>query len=94
MKILGICILIMIPLIAFSLTIDILQGFDLATSIRNALSPFNVMEAPEQAVLFFFLFLLAIQFIQSFIKKRKRGDGSLDSSTEEQEDGSPASEGQ
>ncbi|MGX1373346.1 hypothetical protein RKD56_000426 [Priestia megaterium] len=57
MKIMGISLLMLGCLIAFSLGIDIFQGFDVSQALYNAVSPFRVMEVAELFVLFFLLFL-------------------------------------
>ncbi|MCL9638161.1 hypothetical protein L2095_25880 [Bacillus zanthoxyli] len=56
MKIMAISLLIMGCLMAFSLGIDIFQGFDVSQALYNAVSPFRVMEVAELFVLFFFFF--------------------------------------
>ncbi|MFC3884486.1 hypothetical protein ACFOU2_13620 [Bacillus songklensis] len=71
MKIFGITILTMGLLMGFSLSMDILLGFDIITSLKNAFNPFLVMEAAEMCVLFFFIFLLVIESILLFFQKRK-----------------------
>ncbi|OLO25207.1 hypothetical protein BTA37_29560 [Priestia megaterium] len=57
---------------AFSLSIDILQGFDVSQALHNAVSPFRVMEVAKLFVLFFLLFLFFAESTYLFIKKRKR----------------------
>nr|WP_256720839.1 hypothetical protein [Priestia megaterium] len=59
-------------LMAFSLSIDILQGFDVSQALHNAVSPFRVMEVAKLFVLFFLLFLFFAESTYLFIKKRKR----------------------
>jgi len=72
MKIIGIALLMMGCLMAFSLGIDIFQGFDVSQALYNAVSPFRVMEVTELFVLFFLLFLFFAESSYLFIKKRKR----------------------
>ncbi|MGG0032221.1 hypothetical protein ABEX88_11375 [Priestia megaterium] len=71
MKIMAISLLIMGCLMAFSLGIDIFQGFDVSQALYNAVSPFRVMEVAELFVLFFLLFLFFAKSFYLFIKKRK-----------------------
>ncbi|MCR8849261.1 hypothetical protein NQ095_12635 [Rossellomorea sp. SC111] len=71
MKIIGITLLMMGCLMAFSLSLDILQGFDVSDALYNALSPFRVMEVAELVVLFFLLFLFFMKIAYDVIKKRK-----------------------
>lgn len=71
MKILGVTCLMMALLLSFSLYLDILQGFDLRTSLKNAYNPFVVMEKPELAVLFLFIFLLFADPIIVLVQKKK-----------------------
>jgi hypothetical protein len=68
MKIVGIPVLMMGLLIGFSLIMDILQGFGISIALRNAFSPFRVMEGAEWFVLFLFIFLLVIE---SMLQKGK-----------------------
>ncbi|MGM0852531.1 MAG: hypothetical protein ACQEWI_07960 [Bacillota bacterium] len=70
MKIMGISLLMMGCLMAFSLSLDILQGFDVSQALYNAVSPFRVMEVAELFVLFFLLFLFFVESAYFFIKKR------------------------
>ena len=71
MKLLAVFIILAGPLIIFSLSLDLLQGDDVHTSIRNAFSPFQVMETPELMVLLLFILLLAADFIKTFYQKRQ-----------------------
>lgn len=71
MKIIGITLLMMGCLMAFSLSLDILQGFDVSDALYNALSPFRVMEVAELVVLFFLLFLFFMKTAYDVFKKRK-----------------------
>jgi hypothetical protein len=61
MKILGIAILMMGLLMGFSLSLDILQGFDIRASLQNALNPFRVMEVAEYIVIFVLVFAIVIE---------------------------------
>lgn len=70
MKIMGISLLMMGCLMAFSLSLDILQGFDVSDAWNNTVSPFRVMEVAELLVLFFLLFLYFVESAYFFIKKR------------------------
>jgi hypothetical protein len=70
MKIIGISLLMFGCLMAFSLSLDILQGFDVSQALINAVSPFRVMELVELFVLFFLLFLFLGESAYFFIKKR------------------------
>jgi cell division protein FtsB len=71
MKIMFISLLMMGSLMAFSLSLDIYQGFDLSEALYNAVSPFRVMEIAELVVLFFLLFLFLAESAYVFIKKKK-----------------------
>lgn len=70
MKNLGISILIMMLLMAFSIWIDILQGFEKRTVIQNALSPYQVMDTSERGVLFLIVFIFIVKVILSIFKKK------------------------
>lgn len=72
MKLSAVFILLAGSLTLFSLSLDLLQGDDYRTSIRNAFSPFQVMETPELFVLLLFILLLAVDFIKSFYRKRQQ----------------------
>ncbi|KNH19665.1 hypothetical protein ACS78_19785 [Priestia megaterium] len=76
MKIIGIALLMMGCLMAFSLGVDIFQGFDVSQALYNAVSPFRVMEVTELFVLFFLLFLFFAESAYLFIKKRKRNEST------------------
>ncbi|KMY48839.1 hypothetical protein AC625_04350 [Peribacillus loiseleuriae] len=71
MKILGVTCLMLALLFSFSLYLDILQGFDFRTSLKNAYNPFVVMETPELVVLFLFVFILFADTIIAFVQKKK-----------------------
>jgi hypothetical protein len=71
MKIMGISLLMLGCLMAFSLSLDILQGFDVSQALYNTVSPFRVMEIVELFVLFFLLFLFFGESAYSFIKSKK-----------------------
>lgn len=72
MKIIGITILMFIFLTVFSLSMDILLGFDLNTSINNAIRPFLVMEVTEKVVFFLLIVLMAVDPVRTFYNKRKK----------------------
>lgn len=72
MKNLSITILIMVLLMAFSLTIDLFQGFDTQQAVHNGVSPFQVMHIAEIAVLVLFLVILLGESLVSFYHNRKR----------------------
>jgi hypothetical protein len=60
MKIIFITITMLAILISCSFGIDLLLGFEMKTALRNAVSPFQVMEVPEY---FVFIFLIAIYIL-------------------------------
>ncbi|MFL8937282.1 hypothetical protein ACKA06_10825 [Rossellomorea oryzaecorticis] len=70
MKIMSISLLMLGCLMAFSLSIDILQGFDFSHALQNTVSPFRVMEVIELFVLYFLLFLFFAESAYYFIKRR------------------------
>lgn len=70
MKILGITILILVLLTSFSVGMDVLLGFDLKTSIKNAVNPFLVMEVAEIIIFCFLLMIWAFRLTRSFYKKK------------------------
>lgn len=72
MKIFGIAVLMIGALIALSLGLDILRGFDARTALYNAFSIFRVMELTELFVAFLFVFLFAIESIVFLYKKKKQ----------------------
>ncbi|MFP7298920.1 hypothetical protein [Neobacillus niacini] len=70
MKIIMITLLMLATLISCSFGIDLLLGFEMKTAMRNAVSPFRVMEIPEY---FAFIFLIAIYVLKklySLVNKR------------------------
>ncbi|MBT2758768.1 hypothetical protein J7E71_23120 [Mesobacillus foraminis] len=71
MKILGISLMILVSLMGMSFTIDIFLGFDLKTSIRNAMSPFKVMEFVEFMIFLLFVIILLGKSLVGFFKKKK-----------------------
>ncbi|MGG0288004.1 hypothetical protein ABEY41_23460 [Peribacillus butanolivorans] len=71
MKIFGITVLMLIPLVAFSLGMDILLGFDLDNSIKHAFNPFLVKDPAELILFLVLLFLLLFSFIY---RKKKKGN--------------------
>ncbi|TDL88558.1 hypothetical protein E2R55_15320 [Vibrio vulnificus] len=70
MKIFGITVLILAPLVVISLGMDILLGFDLDNSIKHAFNPFLVKD-PAEFILF--LILLAFLVFSFFYRKKKKG---------------------
>lgn len=66
MKIIGIALLMMGCLMAFSLGINIFQA------LYNTVNPFRVIEVTELFVLFFLLFLFFAESVYLFIKKRNQ----------------------
>ncbi|WP_254871239.1 hypothetical protein [Bacillus sp. Marseille-Q1617] len=72
MKIMGISLLMLGCLMAFSLSLDILQGFDISQAWQNTVSPFQVMEVVELFVLYFLLFLFFAETAYYFIKGKKK----------------------
>lgn len=71
MKMFGVPLIMFIMLTGISFGIDMLQGFELKTSLLNAVNPFLVMETPELAVFIFFLFLFVLDGFFVYYKKRK-----------------------
>ncbi|MFB5089441.1 hypothetical protein PGC35_20010 [Psychrobacillus sp. PGGUH221] len=72
MKIIGISILMFIFLTVFSLCMDILLGFDLNTSINNAIRPFLVMEVTEIVIFFLLIVLMVVGPVRTSYNKRKK----------------------
>lgn len=72
MKIIGISILMFVILTVFSLCVDILLGFDLNTSINNAIRPFLVMEVTEIVIFSLLIVLIVVGTVRTFYKKRKK----------------------
>lgn len=72
MKIIGISILMFVFLTVFSLCMDILLGFDLNTSINNAIRPFLVMEVTEIVIFFLLIVLMVVGPVRTFYNKRKK----------------------
>ncbi|MDM5360243.1 hypothetical protein ACDZ29_03680 [Peribacillus sp. RS7] len=71
MKMFGITVLILAPLVVISLGMDILLGFDLDNSIKHAFNPFLVKDPAE---LILFLILLAFLVFSFFYRKKKKGN--------------------
>ncbi|WP_419955338.1 hypothetical protein ACN6MT_07295 [Neobacillus niacini] len=61
MKIIFITLGMLTILMGCSLGIDLLLGFEVKTTLRNAVSPFRVMEVPEY---FVFIFLIVIYLLK------------------------------
>ncbi|KQL33664.1 hypothetical protein [Psychrobacillus sp. FJAT-21963] len=72
MKIIGISILMFVFLTVFSLCMDILLGFDLNTSINNAIRPFLVMEVTEIVIFFLLIVLMVVGPVRTSYNKRKK----------------------
>ncbi|MEJ9227907.1 hypothetical protein LAV79_00025 [Peribacillus butanolivorans] len=71
MKIFGITILMLILLVAFSLSMDLLLGFDIENSIKHAFDPFLVKDVAE---LVLFLCLLVMLLFSFFYRRKKKGN--------------------
>lgn len=71
MKFFGITVLILFPLVAFSLGMDILMGFDLDNSIKHAINPFLVKDPAE---LILFIILVVLLLFSFFYRKKKKGN--------------------
>ncbi|QYF84436.1 hypothetical protein KY492_09365 [Brevibacterium sp. PAMC21349] len=71
MKFFGITVLILFPLVAFSLGMDILLGFDLDSSIKHAINPFLVKDPAE---LILFIILVVLLLFSFFYRKKKKGN--------------------
>lgn len=69
MKIFGITVLILAPLLVISLGMDILMGFDLDNSIKHAFNPFLVKDPAEFTL---FLILLVFLLFSFFYRKKER----------------------
>ena len=72
MKILGISILMLVLLTGFSIGMDILLGFDLKTSFKNAANPFLVMEVAEIIIFYFLIIIWGLCSIRLFLIKRSK----------------------
>ncbi|MDI2588561.1 hypothetical protein OR571_15930 [Psychrobacillus sp. NEAU-3TGS] len=72
MKIIGISILMFVFLTVFSLCMDILLGFDLNTSVNNAIRPFLVMEVSEIVIFFLLIVLMVVGPVRTLYNKRKK----------------------
>ncbi len=71
MKIFGITVLILAPLMVITLGMDILMGFDLDNSMKHAFNPFLVKD-PAEFILF--LILLIFLLFSFFYRKKKKGN--------------------
>ncbi|MBN8193338.1 hypothetical protein JI667_14405 [Bacillus sp. NTK074B] len=71
MKIMGITLLMMGCLLAFSIGLDLLQGFAISKAWQNAYSPFRVMEVAELFVLSFLLITFLAGVSYDVYKKKK-----------------------
>lgn len=72
MKILVISILMLVLLSCFSIGMDILLGFDLKTSFKNAINPFLVMKVTEIIIFYFLILIWAFGSIRLFLIKRSK----------------------
>ncbi|PLT35803.1 hypothetical protein [Bacillus sp. V5-8f] len=73
MKILLIAILMLGLLMALSLALDILMGFEIRHAWHNAVNPFQVMESAELGVLYLLIFLsIIVTLLPYYQKKRKK----------------------
>ena len=75
MKIFGITVLILAPLVVISLGMDILLGFDLDNSIKHAFNPFLVKDPAELILFFILLAFLVFSFFYRKKKKKNKGKG-------------------
>ena len=71
MNIIGISLMIFVFLTVFSLCMDILLGFDINTSINNAIRPFLVMEVTEMVIFFFLIVLMIVGPVRTFFKRTR-----------------------
>jgi hypothetical protein len=76
MKIIAITMLIMGALTTLTISLDILLGIGVSTSILNAIRPFRVMDATEIFVILLFTLLFFTENILFSIKKRKKKSNS------------------
>ncbi len=75
MKLFGITVLILIPLVAISLGMDILLEFDLDNSKKHVFNPFLVKDAAELILFFILLVFLLFSFFYRKKKKKKQVKG-------------------
>ncbi|MBT2601742.1 hypothetical protein J2Y73_003643 [Peribacillus frigoritolerans] len=75
MKIFGITVLILAPLVFISLGMDILMGFDLDNSIKHAFNPFLVKDPAEFILFLILLVFLLFSFFYRKKKKKNKGKG-------------------
>ncbi|MCM3670639.1 hypothetical protein M3181_16875 [Mesobacillus maritimus] len=80
MKIFWVSMLIFLSLIMLSFGIDLLMGFELNMSIRNAISPFRVMEPVEFAVLIMLILLYFARAGYKFLQNKKQNKPNKDTS--------------
>ncbi|OES46606.1 hypothetical protein BA724_00680 [Domibacillus iocasae] len=75
MKVLGISLMILLLLMAFSMGWDVfLSNVDFNTSLKNTTNPFLVMELAELAVFFLILLSVFVSPVRSFYQKRKKAN--------------------
>lgn len=72
MKIWGITLLILVFLIGLSLGIDLLMGFELRTSLKNAVSPLTVMEPVEYAIFLSLIFIYIGKSMFEYFQTKKQ----------------------
>ncbi|GIN38926.1 MULTISPECIES: hypothetical protein [Heyndrickxia] len=76
MKLFGISIGLISFLIALSIGIDMIMGFELKNAIFNAFNPFRVMDTSEFVVFFFFILVFLIQSMATYVLKKKKKNPS------------------
>ena len=76
MKLFGISIGLISFLIALSIGIVMIMGFELKNAIFNAFNPFRVMDTSEFVVFFFFILVFLIQSITTYVLKKKKRNPS------------------
>jgi len=72
MKIWGSTLLILVFLIGLSFGIDLLMGFELITSLRNAISPLAVMEPVEYVIFLSLIFIYIGKSLFEYIQAKKQ----------------------
>jgi hypothetical protein len=72
MKIWGITLLILVFQIGLSFGIDLLMGFELITSLRNAVSPLAVMEPVEYVIFLSLIFLYIVKTMFEYFQTKKQ----------------------
>ncbi|WP_404332909.1 hypothetical protein [Mesobacillus maritimus] len=72
MKIWGSTLLILVFLIGLSFGIDLLMGFELITSLRNAVSPLAVMEPVEYVIFLSLIFIYIGKTMYEYYQTQKQ----------------------